>query len=416
MSFFRILQGIALSFFLFTANAHSNPVKQVKAVAKPAQATPVSNASREDGKAEAQLIQVLQLIGKADMNNATNQAEKLVRQWPHFQLGQLVYGDLLMAKTRPLQNLGDIPTAEQTDNQTALNNLREESHRRLKALRERPPQGAIPAQFLRLAPSIKHAIAVDASRSRLYLFKNTGTGLELINDYYISVGKAGIDKSVEGDQRTPLGVYFITSYLDPKSLKDFYGAGALPINYPNALDLKRGKTGGGIWLHGTPPTQFSRAPKASDGCVVLANPDLIRVIQTVETRTTPVLITPEIQWVKPDADKSTLQHFENTLLQWRNAKVSGDMNGLLSFYASDFSTYTSKDLASWKDTLKKEISKTGGKSIEIKEASFMRWKDRDDIMIANFDEINEGLRSSQKKRQYWIRDKDRWKIFYEGTQ
>ncbi|MBT0571100.1 L,D-transpeptidase family protein [Curvibacter sp. CHRR-16] len=416
MSFFRILHGVALATFLLCANAHSASVKQAKAPPNHAQATPVSNTVREDGKAEAHLIQVLQLIGKADMDNALGQAEKMVRQWPHFQLGQLVYGDLLMAKVRPLQKLGDMPTPVQAESQTALNNLREESQRRIRALRERPPQGAVPVQFLRLAPSIKHAIAVDASRSRLYLFKNSSTGLELISDYYISVGKAGIDKSVEGDQRTPLGVYFITSYLDPKSLKDFYGAGALPINYPNALDLKRGKTGGGIWLHGTPPTQFSRAPKASDGCVVLANPDLTRIIQTVETRTTPVLITPEIQWVKPDADKTTLQHFETTLLQWRSAKASGDMSALMSFYAQDFKNNTSKDLGTWKDSLKKEVSKTGGRSIELKEASFMRWKDRDDIMIANFDEINEGTRSSQKKRQYWIRDKEHWKIFYEGTQ
>jgi hypothetical protein len=44
-------------------------------------------------------------------------------------------------------------------------------------------------------------------------------------------------------------------------------------------DARRGKTGSGIWLHGTPPDQFVRAPKATDGCVVLANPDLERMHQ-----------------------------------------------------------------------------------------------------------------------------------------
>ena len=34
------------------------------------------------------------------------------------------------------------------------------------------------------------------------------------------------------------------------------------------------RTGSGIWLHGTPPDQFARAPLATDGCLVLANPDL----------------------------------------------------------------------------------------------------------------------------------------------
>ena len=102
---------------------------------------------------------------------------------------------------------------------------------------------------------------MDASRSRLYLFENTGSELKLVGDYYLSVGKLGTEKSVEGDMRTPLGVYYVTSNLDPRTLKDFYGSGALPINYPNPYDMQRGKTGGGIWLHGTPPGQFSRPPQ-----------------------------------------------------------------------------------------------------------------------------------------------------------
>ena len=37
---------------------------------------------------------------------------------------------------------------------------------------------------MELAPRYKHAIAVDASRSRLYLFENTDKGLKLVADYY----------------------------------------------------------------------------------------------------------------------------------------------------------------------------------------------------------------------------------------
>jgi murein L,D-transpeptidase YafK len=96
----------------------------------------------------------------------------------------------------------------------------------------------------------KYALAVDASRSRLYMFEHQPAGLALMADFYISVGKAGMGKEAEGDLRTPMGVYYITNSIAPKLLKDFYGAGALPINYPNPLDLRRGKTGSGIWLHG----------------------------------------------------------------------------------------------------------------------------------------------------------------------
>lgn len=209
-------------------------------------------------------------------------------------MAHLVHGDLLSSLIRPLQKLGDVPHTATPE----LNDLREESLQRIKALKERPPADSIPSQFLTLSKRNKHAIAVDTSRSRLYLFKNDNSQMRLIADFYISVGKLGVEKSLEGDQRTPLGVYFITSSLNPKSLKDLYGTGALPINYPNPLDTRRGKTGSGIWLHGTPSNQFSRAPKASDGCVVLANPDLNYLLKEVSIRTTPVVISEKLEWVQ----------------------------------------------------------------------------------------------------------------------
>jgi L,D-transpeptidase YnhG len=223
-----------------------------KVPAKAVRAAPVKPQKVvEAGLAEARLIEIYQLLAKTQSREALAKAERLVQDYPNFQLAQLVYGDLLAARTRPVQALGDVPVSMLKTAAPALIELRDESQMRLKALRERPPAGAIPSQFLALSIRNKHAIAVDASRSRLYLFENRPTGLVLVADYYISVGKSGLEKQVEGDLRTPMGVYFITSNLDPKSLKDFYGSGALPINYPNVLDSKRGKTGRGIWLHGT---------------------------------------------------------------------------------------------------------------------------------------------------------------------
>jgi murein L,D-transpeptidase YafK len=248
----------------------------------------------------------------------------------------------------------------------------------------------------------------------LYLFENSDTGLKLVSDYYISVGKAGTSKSVEGDQRTPLGVYYITSNLDPKSLKDFYGSGALPINYPNVLDTKRGKTGSGIWLHGTPPDQFSRAPQASDGCVVLANPDLSHIIRTVEVRTTPVVIATELKWVAPQSLRAETKPFEDTLFAWRDTKSTGDLNRLLSFYAPDFSSF-GKTLTQWAPGLKTEVVKAQGRTIQLKDVSYLRWTDSTDTMVVTFGEVAEGAKTGVTKRQYWSRQGGQWKIFFEGT-
>ncbi|MBK7052470.1 MAG: L,D-transpeptidase family protein [Rhodoferax sp.] len=403
-------------FVALTSTAQATIPKKAVSTSSPASAVTPKKVDRtvDAGLAEARLIEVYILIARAKNQEALAKATRLVQDFPHFQLAQLVYGDLLSARMRPIQRMGDVPDHLLKDSSVLLNHLRDESQIRLKALRERPPPGTIPSQFLALSPRNKHAIAVDASRSRLYLFENRPQGLTLVADYYISVGKAGIEKYAEGDARTPLGVYFITSNLDPKSLKTFYGSGALPLNYPNVLDTMRGKTGSGIWLHGTPPGQFSRAPLATDGCVVLSNPDLEQIVRTVEIRTTPVVISQRLQWLTPDNARSHGKPFEDVLSAWQRAKSSGSLDKLLSFYAQDFNS-NGKTLREWTPALRSEMEKARGRAIELKDLSLLRWTDTAETMVVTFGEVTDGTRFGTTKRQYWLRQGKQWKIFYEGV-
>ncbi|MFN7856236.1 MAG: hypothetical protein ACK5OA_06595 [Acidovorax sp.] len=211
-----------------------------KARPKPAQAggslaakPPAPPPPLRDGDAEDRLLAVYRLISAGQNREALRHAASSALASPKCELALRVVGHLLSARLRPIRQMGDAQEAHPLRNMqviATLDELRNESRQRVDAQRIRPPANTVPAQFLELSPRSRHAIAVDASRSRLYLFENTPAGLQLVADYYASVGKLGIDKSLEGDQRTPLGVYFITSRLDPTSLKDFYGAGALPIN------------------------------------------------------------------------------------------------------------------------------------------------------------------------------------------
>jgi L,D-transpeptidase YnhG len=390
----------------------TTPVR-AKPVAKRA-ATQAKRSDGRDGQAEARLIEIYKFIGQGNSREALRKAEDLVRDHPNFQLAQLAYGDLLAGRTRAIRALGDVPDSAATNVGPVLAELRQESQQRLRALRERPAPDMVPSQFLALASTVKHAIAVDTSRSRLYLFENTTAGLKLVADYYISVGKLGIEKAVEGDQRTPLGVYFITSNLNPKSLRDFYGAGALPINYPNQLDIKRGKTGGGIWLHGTPSEQFSRAPLSTDGCVALANPDLQRIIKTVAIGSTPVLIVQSLKWVAPQTLKAETQSFDQVLQGWQRAKSSGDLAQIMTWYTPDFTSF-GKTLAEWTPTLQGEVRRLGKRELQLKDVSYMRWTDSADTMVVTFGELVKGAKTGLTKRQYWTRQGRQWKIFFEGT-
>lgn len=368
-------------------------------------------------QAEARLIQIYQLIGQGKSREALKLAEQLVLDHPNFALAQLVYGDLLMAQTQPIRAVGDVPEATVRAAPGVLSDLREESLLRTRALRERPAAGMVPSNFVRLSARNKHAIAVDASRGRVYLFENTSQGLKLVADYYASVGKMGFDKSIEGDLKTPLGIYYVTNTLDPNSLKDLYGAGALPINYPNPYDLRRGKTGSGIWLHGVPQAQFARAPKATDGCVAVSNPDLQDILKRVEIRTTPVVILPKLEWVNPAQSHADVAAFDRAFAIWRGAKAAGDLERTLALYTPDFNSY-GKNLADWRVSLSQEVAKKRGN--ELKDVAVLHWVEsaQSATMVVTFSEVPAGAFSGSTKRQYWLRSvatQNQWKIFFEGV-
>lgn len=384
------------------------------------------STSAQLGHAEARLIGIYRRIQQSQPRDALREAEALARDHPNFQLAQLVLGDLLNLQTRPVKQLGDVADTQALAAAQQLQELREQSRRRLTALTERPPEGAVPNQFLALSSSSRHAIAIDASRSRLYLFENmaarssdaqgrvSAAQMKLVADYYISVGQAGTDKRSEGDLRTPLGVYYITSSLDPEKLPDLYGSGALPINYPNGLDTQRGNTGSGIWLHGSPSAQFARAPQASEGCVVLSNPDLENLLALVSVRTTPVVIATELQWVRPEVLNAERAGFEATLAQWRTLKSAGDLAQLQQLYSPRFENQ-GQTLADWWPRVEDEVKAKGERALQVKDLSVLRWRDQDDTLVVTFGEVAEGVRRGVTKRQYWMRENNQWKIIFEGA-
>jgi murein L,D-transpeptidase YafK len=370
--------------------------------------------SRTDGPSEQRLLEVFGLMARGQSREALEKAGKLVADRPNFQLAQLVYGDLLAARMRPLQSVGDMPADMARAGAAPLADLREEAHQRLVSLKEKPPEGYVPSQFLKMAPQTRSAMAVDASRSRLYFFENTSSGMQLKADYYVSVGKAGTSKSQEGDQRTPLGIYFVSSHLDRKTLTDFYGIGALTLNYPNMLDVRRGKSGSGIWLHGTPPTQFSRAPRSTDGCLVLSNPDIRVLIDTISLRNTPVVVASQLVWKSPKQLEEPAAAFAESLESWRQAKVSGDLKKTLSYYTPDFSSY-GKTLDQFTPLLKAEMKALKGRNLELKDLSYFQWSDTAETIVVSFGEVMAGKRTGIHKRQYWVRSSKEWKIFFEGV-
>ena len=362
--------------------------------------------------AEAQLRRALDIVAEGRLNAALGDLDRLLERHPNFRLAHLVRGDLLLARAKPLKGLGNTGHAAPEK----LEELRAEALARLQAVRESPPPGSVPRHLLVLTSAQAHAIVVDASRSRVYVYENNAGALRLVADYYSTLGKQGIDKRREGDQKTPLGVYHVTSMIPGAKLPDLYGWGAFPINYPNDWDRRAGRTGYGIWLHGVPRENYARAPRASDGCIALANDEIAELAKRVQPGATPVVIAERVDWVTPGQLRAERERFMRQLEAWRSDWESRDAEKYLAHYAHEFRAGAT-DLAAW--SAHKRRVNAGKKWIKValSNVSVLRSAGQDGVIEVTFDQDYRSNNLSQhaRKRQYWVEEDGRWKIAYENT-
>lgn len=360
--------------------------------------------------AEVQLQKALDLVGSGRLNDALTEIDQLVARYPNFRLAHLVRGDLLLARTRAIRDLGSGALASER-----LKELRAELELRVRDGRERPAADDVPRYLLRLDSTQKHAIVVDTGRARVYVYENVDGTPRLVRDYYTTIGKHGISKEREGDKKTPIGAYFVTSHIPGKKLPDLYGWGAFPISYPNEWDRRLGRTGYGIWIHGVPSDNYARAPLASDGCVALANPELEELAARVQPGATPVIISDKVEWLAPQAWRAEADAFLRQLETWRRDWESRDSERYLAHYARDFSA-GGMDLAAWSAHKRRVNAAKKWIKVELGSLSVLRSPGREPVMVVTFDQDyrSSGMSQRARKRQYWTLDGDRWKIAYEA--
>ncbi len=359
---------------------------------------------------EVLLIEVYKELGANNLRKAQAKADRLVEAYPNFRLGHLIRGDLLLMHTRPVTKLGAVNGPEDK-----LKNLREEAMVRLKSLSERPDPDMMPRQVLQLREDQKHVLLVDAGRSRLYVYAHQAGQLKFVSDYYISQGKYGVNKLKAGDQKTPIGIYYITSHLPGARLPDFYGSGALPINYPNEWDKINGRSGSGIWLHGTPSDSFSRPPLSSDGCVVLTNPDLYKLASSVEIGKTPVVISESVDFVNKTKWNND-RHLATRLVDsWRRDVESLNPSRVMAHYSRQFKSDRGENLDTWFGKHQQFLGGVKELAIQLRDTTHFFYPGRDDMIVSTFtqESLVGKAKTTIRKRQYWKKEGAQWKIIYE---
>ncbi len=136
-------------------------------------------------------------------------------------------------------------------------------------------------------------VLVVKSEKRLYLKRDN----KILKSYRVVFGANPIGhKLMEGDQRTPEGIYFLDYKLDKS---DFYKA--IHISYPNSKDIRRANElgvdpGGSIMIHGQPNDCYwspvvTQYFNWTDGCIAVTNFEMDEIWEAVEEGT-PIRIMP----------------------------------------------------------------------------------------------------------------------------
>lgn len=183
------------------------------------------------------------------------------------------------------------------------------------------PADSLPLNVLGIDRRIDHVLLVDIAGPRLFVLARRGNGLQVVGDFYASVGLMGGGKAEEGDMRTPLGVYRITGELPPSRIKAYHGAFAWTLDYPNADDRAAGRTGSDIWIHGVPRETIARPPYSTEGCIALANEDLQTLRRMVRFSRTAVVIVDRVTWATRDAWLSARERVLNRPEGQRSAEA-----------------------------------------------------------------------------------------------
>ena len=373
---------------------------------------------------EASLLKGLLYFKAGDLHLALSELDALTRRAPKFQLAHLIKGDLLLARYDQVSDIGQCGILAHLDSrqQEQLESLRDEARARLQGYLSLIGNQRIPEELVTLSRDVKAALVVDKSKHRLYVFENAQPGLppRLVGDYYCVIGKLPGNKQLQGDMKTPEGVYFLTRHIPGDKLPDRYGDGAFPISYPNALDRHEGKTGNGIWLHGTDGEVYSRPPLDSDGCVVLSNDNLAAVSHYVQPGQTPVIIAHQVRWINSEEWLTRNHALLAALQSWRQDWQKGNLATYLNHYSSEF--WSGRyNLKSWARRKKAVLSGKSFQRIALSGISILTYPERAadgrTLAVADFqqDYRSNNFSSDGPKRLYLVENGQQWHILTELT-
>jgi len=102
--------------------------------------------------------------------------------------------------------------------------------------------------------------------------------------------------------------------------------------------------------------------------------------------------------------------------RWRHDWESRNTDQYLQHYARSFAA-GDQSLAEWSAQKRRVNASKEWIKVQLSDMSMFLYPGRDDLAVVNFmqDYTSSNLSNKMRKRQYWIKQGDSWKILYEGA-
>lgn len=264
----------------------------------------------------------------------------------------------------------------------------------------------------------------------LYLLQNSAGKWQVLQYYSMGTGAQAGRKKNAGDKRTPEGYYFIIDRKEKRQLASIYGPLAYVLDYPNQEDRMEGRTGQGIWIHGTEPDS---APGETKGCLEIANNQLLELSTFLKDGIgTPVIIVDKAGIDDPlsipdynliDRKRQTVlaqrkqfnEEFKVLLENWEAAWESMDINQYKQFY--DTSGFYSQGVY-WKGWMEKKVRTFEiYSSIDISIDNILVSDNSENMVTLKFLQIYKSDKNSMENGKQLVLEKKNgsWKITREVT-
>ncbi len=275
-------------------------------------------------------------------------------------------------------------------------------------------------------------LVANKAQKKLYIVKqNSGMEWNIEKEYPIAIG-AGLSgpKLAAGDKRTPEGIYFIILRRIKSELNEIYGPLAYVLNYPNEDDRKEGRTGQGIWIHGT---KGDGDPVPTKGCLSLKNSMILDIQSYIaDGKGTPVVIVNDsvngdpllhIEFEKINTKRKEILTVQEMLLaevtifldKWMTAWESRDIDQYAQFYSENNFNSQGMKWNTWKEKKIQTFKAYTTINVDIDNVKLTDWSE-------NSIEIKflQNYRSDQKffengKKLLLVKDSLSWKIAREIT-